>query len=144
MDSHRGRIRAFDPSDGLSGGVWPGLEVLLVGIFRNPVQILKVQRVFMSRNQMRAFVIQDTLRYSTEHTLCIWGERSELEPVAAAEVTADPSAALIPTFFTFSVVRCGKMNRSPKEEMKIKYERHLILTNHAVGCTAAPGTSHTA
>lgn len=144
MDSHRGRIRAFDPSDGLSGGVWPGLEVLLVGIFRNPVQILKVQRVFMSRNQMRAFVIQDILRYSTEHTLCIWGERSELEPVAAAEVTADPSAALISTFFTFSMVRCGKMNRSPKEEMKIKYERHLILTNHAVGCTAAPGTSHTA
>lgn len=74
MDSHRGRIRAFDPSDGLSGGARPGLQVLLVGIFRNPVQILKVQRVFMSRNQMRAFVIQDTLRNSTEHALCIWGK----------------------------------------------------------------------
>lgn len=67
-----------------------------------------------------------------------------MEPVAAAEVTADPYTAFIPTFFTFSVVRGGKLNRSPKEEMKIKYKRHLILTNHAVGCTAAPGTPHAA
>lgn len=69
MDSHGGRIRAFDSSDGLAGGIWARLEVLLVGIFRNPVQIFKVQRVFMSRNEMRAFVIQNTLRDPTEHAL---------------------------------------------------------------------------
>lgn len=69
MDSHGGRIRAFDPSDGLGGGIRARLEVLLVGIFRNPVQILKVQRVFVSRNEMRAFVIQNTLRDPTKHTI---------------------------------------------------------------------------
>lgn len=75
MDSHRGWIHAFDPPDGLGGGVWAGLEVLLIGIFRNPVQILKVQRVFMNRNEMRAFVIQDTLRDPTKHALRIWGRK---------------------------------------------------------------------
>lgn len=69
MDSHRGWIRAFDPPDGLGGGVWARLEVLLVGIFRYPVQIFKVQRVFMSRNEVRAFVIQDTLRDPTKNTI---------------------------------------------------------------------------
>lgn len=45
---------------------------------------------------------------------------------------------------TFSVFMCGKLNRSSKEEMQIKYKWHFVLTNHAVGCTAAPSTSHTA
>lgn len=77
MDSHGRWICAFDPSDGLSRGIWARLEVLLVGIFRNSVQILKVQRVLMSRKEMRAFVIQDTLRDPTKHAICVWGERGK-------------------------------------------------------------------
>lgn len=69
MYSHKGRFRAFDPSDGLGRGVRARLEVLLVGIFRNPEKILKVQRVFMSRNEMRAFIIEDTLRDPTKHAI---------------------------------------------------------------------------
>lgn len=69
MNSHDGQVCAFDPSDGLRRGVWSGLEILLVRVLRDMMQVLQVQGVFVSRHQMRTFVIQDTLRDPTKHTI---------------------------------------------------------------------------
>lgn len=69
MNSHTGHICAFDPPDGLGGWVWSRLVVLLVGILRDTMQVLQVQGVFVSRNQMRTFIIQDTLGDPAKHTI---------------------------------------------------------------------------
>lgn len=68
MDTHAGHICVFNPSDGLRRGVWPRLEVLLVGVLGDTEQILQVQGVFVRRDQMSTFIIQDALRDSTKHT----------------------------------------------------------------------------
>lgn len=69
MDRHVGRVGAFDPPDGLRGGVRSRLEILLVCVLRDTSQVLQVQGVFVSRDQMGTFIIQDTLRDPTKQTL---------------------------------------------------------------------------
>lgn len=72
MDTHARQICAFHPSDGLGRGVWSRLDILLVGVLRDMMQVLQVQGVFMSRDQVGTFVIQDTLRDPAEHAVHIW------------------------------------------------------------------------
>lgn len=107
------------------------------------VQVLQVQGVFVSRDQMRAFVIQDALRDPTEHTLYIWRKGGE---VLIRE--SDSREATIVTLWrsanpTWCVFGCGELNRPSKEEVKVVDKRHLIWTNHTVGYTTASSTSHT-
>lgn len=76
MHSHVGHVCVFDPSDGLWRGVGSGFQVLLVGVLRDTLQVLQVQRLLMSRDEVGAFVIQDALWDSAEHALriCIGGD----------------------------------------------------------------------
>lgn len=156
MDGHAGQICAFDPSDGLSWGVWSRLEILLVGILRDMTQVLQVQGVFVSRDQMRTFVIQDTLRDPTEHTF-FWRRGGEVQIGESDSrdiktVTANTSTSR--TWIqrtgrhsakpTLCVFKCGKLNRPSKEEVKVVDQRHLILANHTVGYATTPSTSHAA
>lgn len=71
MNSHGGQVYVLDPSDGLWRRVGSGLQVLFVGVFRHPLEVKQVQGVLVQRDEMRAFVVQDTLRDAAKHAVGI-------------------------------------------------------------------------
>lgn len=69
VDRHRGQVGVLHAFDRLRRGAGTRLQVLLIGVLRDMAETLEIQRVLVSRLQLRLFIVQNALRNTAEHAI---------------------------------------------------------------------------